>query len=85
MKFKDAITSAKQIDEQSKVAGFYEEALDHVARQGYGNAQFEVDGQACTEIADEFFNEGVNLQHDNELSNVQDIKKRLLQSVHALN
>jgi hypothetical protein len=41
----EAITSAKQIDEQSKAAGFYQEALDHVARQGYGNASFEVGGE----------------------------------------
>jgi hypothetical protein len=41
----EAIISAKQIDEQSKVAGFYQEALDHVARQGYGNASFEVGGE----------------------------------------
>jgi hypothetical protein len=40
----EAISSAKQIDEQSKAAGFYQEALDHVARQGYGNASFEVGG-----------------------------------------
>jgi hypothetical protein len=40
----DAIVSAKQIDEQSKAAGFYQEALDFVARQGYGNASFEVGG-----------------------------------------
>lgn len=32
----EAITSAKQIDEQSKTAGFYQEVLDHVARQDYG-------------------------------------------------
>ncbi|ENX37612.1 hypothetical protein F888_02953 [Acinetobacter courvalinii] len=37
----EAITSAKQIDEQSKAAGFYQKALDYVARQGYGNANFE--------------------------------------------
>jgi hypothetical protein len=40
---KEAISSAKQMDEQSKAAGFYQEALDHVARQGYGNASFEVE------------------------------------------
>lgn len=34
----EAITSAKHIDERGKAAGFYQEALDHVARQGYGNA-----------------------------------------------
>lgn len=50
----DAITSAKQMDEQSKAAGFYQEALDHVARQGYGNANFEVGGEEGLDIVEEF-------------------------------
>jgi hypothetical protein len=50
----DAISSAKQIDEQSKAAGFYQEALDHVARQGYGNASFEVGGEGL-DIVEEFY------------------------------
>lgn len=41
----DAITSAKQMDEQGKAAGFYQEAFDHVARQGFANAQFEVNAE----------------------------------------
>ncbi len=44
----DAIGSAKEIDEQSKAAGFYQEASDQVARQGYGNARFEVNGGGGT-------------------------------------
>lgn len=51
---KDAISSAKQMDEQSKTAGFYQEALDHVARQGYGNACFEVGGEEGLDIVEEF-------------------------------
>jgi hypothetical protein len=47
--------SAKQIDEQSKAAGFYQEALDHVARQGYGNASFEVGGEEGLDIVEEFY------------------------------
>lgn len=42
---KKAINSAKQIDEQSKAPEFYQEALEHVARQDYGNASFEVGGE----------------------------------------
>jgi hypothetical protein len=53
--FKDAISSAKQMDEQSKAAGFYQEALDHVARQGYGNASFEVGGEEGLDIVEEFY------------------------------
>jgi hypothetical protein len=42
------------MDEQSKAAGFYQEALDHVARQGYGNASFEV-GEEGLDIVEEFY------------------------------
>ena len=38
----DAITQAKQIDEQSKQAGFYQEAVDYIARRGFANAVFEI-------------------------------------------
>lgn len=53
----EAISSAKQMDEQSKTAGFYQEALDHVARQGYGNASFEIDGVEGLDIVEEFYSE----------------------------
>ena len=50
----EAISSAKQMDEQSKAAGFYQEALDHVARQGYGNARFEVNAEEGLDVVVEF-------------------------------
>lgn len=50
----EVIILAKQIDETSKAAGFYQEALDHVARQGYGNANFEVGGEEGLDIVEEF-------------------------------
>ena len=85
----DAISSAKQIDEQSKAAGFYQEALDHVARQGYGNASFEVGGEEGLDIVEEFYTDDSKLQQQPEpthdLSHVQDIQKGLQQSVQALN
>jgi hypothetical protein len=56
----EAISSAKQIDEQSKAAGFYQEALDHVARQGYGNASFEVGGEEGLDIVEEFYSDQQN-------------------------
>ncbi|MFX8859912.1 hydrolase or metal-binding protein [Acinetobacter baumannii] len=85
---KDAITSAKQIDEQSKAAGFYQEALDHVARQGYGNANFEIGSEEGLDIAEEFYVGETNQeqhQQTHDLSHVQDIQKELQQSVQALN
>ncbi len=84
----DAIASAKQIDEQSKAVGFYQEALDHVARQGYGNASFEVGGEEGLDIVEEFYSDESRLkqsQQMHDLSHVQNIQKGLQQSVQALN
>ena len=84
----EAIITAKQINEQSKIAGFYQEALDHVARQGYGNASFEVGGEEGLEIVEEFYTDESKpeQQHQtHELTNVKDIQKGLQQSVQALN
>ena len=84
----EAITSAKQIDEVSKAAGFYQEALDHVARQGYGNASFEVGDDEGLDIVEEFYSdESKPQQHQqsHDLTHVQDIQKGLQQSVQALN
>ncbi|ESK55446.1 hypothetical protein F990_01908 [Acinetobacter tjernbergiae DSM 14971 = CIP 107465] len=83
----EAIISAKQIDEQSKAAGFYQEALDHVARQGYGNASFEVGGEEGVDIVEEFYMDEAKpeQQQTHDLSLVQDIQKGLQQSVQALN
>ena len=84
----EAISSAKQMDEQSKAAGFYQEALDHVARQGYANASFEVGGEEGLDIVEEFFTDEPkqeSSQSSHDLSHVQDIQKGLQQSVQALN
>ncbi len=84
----EAISSAKQIDEQSKAAGFYQEALDFVARQGYGNSSFEVGSDEGLDIVEEFYTDEsklVSTQPLRDLSHVQDIQKGLQQSVQALN
>jgi len=82
----EAISSAKQIDEQSKATGFYQEALDHVARQGYGNASFEVGGEEGLDVVEEFYLEDSTSEHqqNHNLTHVQDIQKGLQQSVQAL-
>lgn len=82
----DAITQAKQIDEQSKQAGFYQEALDHIARRGFANARFEVDVVDGIEVVDEFYPiEGEQLPtvqcNDEALS----LQQGLQSSVQALN
>ncbi|MBD1230503.1 hydrolase or metal-binding protein [Acinetobacter seifertii] len=80
----EAITSAKQINETSKAAGFYQEALDHVARQGYGNTSFEMDGEEGLDIVEEFYADESRPEQNGQ-SHVQDIQKGLQQSVQALN
>ena len=89
----EAITSAKQIDEVSKAAGFYQEALDHVARQGYGNASFEVGGDEGLNIVEEFYSDqqnAVDTQPDHAANTCQtvdsamQIQHGLRQSVKAI-
>lgn len=84
----EAIQTAKEIDQKSKLAGFNQAALDQVARQGYANALFEVDGEDGGEIVEEFHSSESRQelsQQIHDLTNVQDIQKGLQQSVQALN
>ena len=57
MHLQEAIQTAKEIDQQSKVSGFNQHALDQIARQGYGNAQFEVNGEEGLDLVEEFYTE----------------------------
>ena len=87
----DAIVQAKQIDEQSKAAGFYQEALDHVARQGFANVQFEVNTEEGLDTVDEFYSEseleeGQKIVGVNQADGfIQEIQQGLQQSVSAVN
>lgn len=84
----DAITTAKEIDEQSKQVGFYQEALDQVARQGYANAKFEMDGEEGLEVVDEFYHsdeQSNQAQAETLHSNAASLQKGLAQSVRAVN
>lgn len=51
----DAVVQAKQIDEQSKLAGFYQEAVDFIARQGFANASFDNDIEDDVDVVEEFY------------------------------
>ncbi|MFY5899623.1 UNVERIFIED_CONTAM: hydrolase or metal-binding protein [Acinetobacter pittii] len=84
----DAITTAKEIDEQSKQAGFYQEELDQVARQGYANAKFEMENEEGLDVVDEFYSsdeQSNEVQADILYSNVASLQKGLEQSVRAVN
>jgi hypothetical protein len=80
----DAITTAKQMDEQSKLAGFYQEALDHTARQGFANARFEMDIEEGLDVVDEFYSQDDQSQPEQEDTQF-DIQQGLKGSVTALN
>ncbi len=85
----EAIMQAKQMDEQSKQAGFYQEAVDFTARKGFGNAQFEMDIEEGIDTLEEYFPEReqnrVGEQQVSPEECVQDIQQRLQQSVRAVN
>ena len=80
----EAIRTAKEIDQQSKEAGFYQEAVDFVARQGFANAQFEVNGEEAEDVVDEFYQLEKHPQTEVENS-AFDIQQGLKGSVTALN
>ena len=82
----EAIQTAKEIDQKSKLCGFNQMALDQVALKGYGNVQFEVDGEERLDKIEEFYPEGNKSQQQVQyLFQMQDIQKGLQQSVQALN
>ena len=84
----EAIIQAKQIDEQSKQAGFYQEALDFTARKGFANARFETDIEGGLEVVEDFYNgESDSVNDSSQLDRsdeVISIKQGLRQSVKAL-
>ncbi len=84
----DAIHSARQIDEQSKAAGFYQEALDFIARKGFENARFELNNEEAMDVLEEFYiDESKQQPHEetHDVTHVQEIQKGLQQSVRAVN
>ena len=52
-----AIQMAQEIDQQSKQAGFNQTALDQTARQGFANAQFEVNSEEGLDLVEEFYSD----------------------------
>lgn len=84
----EAIHTAKEIDQKSKLCGFNQHALDQTALQGFANAQFEVNGEEGEEIVDEF-HAGSNHQQGqkqiHDFKQVQDVQKGLQQSVSTVN
>lgn len=64
----DAIQMAKEIDQQSKQSGFNQAALDQMARQGFANAQFEVNTEEGLDLMEEFYSDETQ---DTDIGQVQ--------------
>ena len=84
----EAIRTAKEIDQQSKEAGFYQEAVDFVARQGFANANFEMNDGEGLDVLEEYYPEqeqnwAVEQQASPE-GFVQDIQQGLQRSVRPV-
>ena len=80
----EAIIQAKQIDEQSKQAGFYQEALDFTAKQGFANGKMEVDMEEGLDVVEEFY-QPVEGQQIEEAQTAFNIQQGLKGSVTVLN
>lgn len=95
----EAIQTAKEIDQKSKLCGFNQTALDQTALQGFANTMFEVNVEEGLDLVEEFFVEKSSeaeqqpidsrskvkpkLNQDNEF--VKDMQKGLQGSVRAVN
>ncbi|WP_407508153.1 hydrolase or metal-binding protein [Acinetobacter baumannii] len=94
-----AIQTAKDIDQQSKASGFNQHALDQMARQGYGNARFEVNSEEGLDLVEEFYTDEIVESEQTQPESktkakpkfnqgdgfVQDMQKGLQGSVRAVN
>ncbi|EOR09503.1 hypothetical protein F896_00995 [Acinetobacter genomosp. 15BJ] len=66
-----AIQTAKEIDQQSKASGFNQHALDQIARQGYGNAKFEVNSEEGLDLVEEFYTDKNSEEEHQQVEHVQ--------------
>lgn len=67
-----AIQMAKDIDQQSKNSGFNQQALDQMARQGYGIARFEVNAEEGLDLVEEFYmDENQETEHSQQQVQVE--------------
>ena len=84
----EAIQTAKEIDQKSKLCGFNQVALDQMASHGYSNAQFEVNVEEGLDLAEEFYAEDTEQRSQKERHNfsyAHEIQQGLQQSVKATN
>lgn len=83
----EAIHTAKEIDQKSKLCGFNQLAVDQAALHGLANAQFEISGEEGVGIIDEFYIDSLPPQDQKQacgLMPAQDIQLGLKGSVQAV-
>ena len=89
---KEAIHMAQELDQQSKAAGFEQDALDYVARQGFANAVFEE--QEEEHLVEEFYSDldtqseqtyDQATQPPNHIQEVATLQQNLKRSVQSIN
>ena len=84
----EAIQTAKEIDQKTKLCGFNQAALDQMARQGYGNARFEVNSEERLDLVEEFYSrddQSNQTQAEALHLNVTTLQKGLAQNVRVVN
>ncbi|MCU4363456.1 hydrolase or metal-binding protein, partial [Acinetobacter sp. WU_MDCI_Abxc22] len=84
----EAIQTAKEIDQKSKLCGFNQVALDQMASHVYSNAQFDVNVEEGLDLAEEFYAEDTEQRSQKEMHNfsyANEIQQGLQQSVKATN
>lgn len=95
----EAIQTAKEIDQKSKLSGFNQVALDQTALLGYENLQFLVSGEGDADLVEEFYSNGgtevekFNVRPKGNIKSkvnqrddfIQDMQQELQRSVRAVN
>ena len=66
-----AIQMAQEIDQQSKQSGFNQSALDQMARQGFANAQFEMNSEEGLDLVEEFYTDEHSEEEHQQVEHVQ--------------
>ncbi|MCX0338749.1 recombination directionality factor [Acinetobacter radioresistens] len=81
-----AIHTAREIDQQSKQAGFNQDALDQIAKQCFENTEFETDADGGLCIVEEFYSEEIKEKKETEDSiDCKVFQEELKQSVRTIN
>lgn len=80
----EAIQTAKEIDQKSKLCGFNQAALDQMARQCFANAVFEMNVEEGLDLVEEFYEEDTEQRSQKKMHDFSHAHE-IQQSVKAVN